>query len=241
LVVWVGGGNWGVGFASGPAVGWFPLGWREPYYPAYRVSRRYVTNINVTNTRIVNVTTIVNNYHTRNVTNVTYVNRNVPGAVIAVNRDAIIHARPVHRNIIRIDQAHIREARVMHYPDAAPDRTSVLGIHAGERSAVPSRTVIRPVVRQITPPPVRHVTVLEREDTRRAPGIRNSDNPPVAPRGNSNMTPARTGPQVDTAPKAPKNAPTRANVENDQGRTSTKQRRERHPGAPGAQCAAACA
>jgi len=70
LVAWVGGPslsvsvNIGGGFA-GPAVGWFPLGPREVYVPGYRVSPRYVRNVNVTH-----------------VTNITYINKvvNVPEA-----------------------------------------------------------------------------------------------------------------------------------------------------------------
>ena len=214
LVAWVGGSNWAVGFGSGPAVGWFALGWGEPYYPAYRVSNRYVTNVNVTNTRIVNVNYVVNNYNTHNFTNVRYVNREVPGAVIAVRRDAMIHSQPVERNMIRIDQAHLHEAQVMQHPGIAPDRTSVLGIHAGAPSAVPPRRAFsRPVVRQITPPRAHRSAVLEREDVHPAPGQGNTANAPVASRGNA--TPARTTPSVDENPRAPKNAPARANVENE--------------------------
>jgi hypothetical protein len=70
LVAWVGGSNWGVSFAIGsePAVGWFPLGYGEPYLPPYRVSPGYFRNVNVTNTRITNITNVANNYY--NTTNV---------------------------------------------------------------------------------------------------------------------------------------------------------------------------
>ena len=38
LVAWVGGSRGGVSFSigAGPAVGWFPLGPREPYFPSYQ-------------------------------------------------------------------------------------------------------------------------------------------------------------------------------------------------------------
>ena len=174
LVAWVGGSNWGVGIGAGPAVGWFALGWREPYYPAYRVSTRYVTNVNVTNTRIVNVTTVVNNYNTHNVTNVTYVNRTVPGAVIAMRRDDMVHAQPVYRSAVRVDEAHLRTAQVMSNPGAAPDRVSVLGVHAGERSAIPPRAAIsRPVVHQMQPPPAR-TTVFGGANNNGRPGFGNA-------------------------------------------------------------------
>lgn len=63
LVAWVGGPqlsvsvNIGGGF-SGPAVGWFPLGPREVYVPSYRVSPRYVREVNVTH--VTNITNVIN-------------------------------------------------------------------------------------------------------------------------------------------------------------------------------------
>jgi len=62
---------------------------REVYVPSYPVSRRYVNNINVSNTTV-NRTVINNVYNTtiikqqdRQCNDVNYVNRNVPGAVAA--------------------------------------------------------------------------------------------------------------------------------------------------------------
>ena len=52
-----------IGFGSGGGYGWCPLGWGEPYYPWYHSSRGYFRNVNVTNTRIVNITNITNNYY----------------------------------------------------------------------------------------------------------------------------------------------------------------------------------
>ena len=49
LVAFIGGRNWGfsfgVSFGRGPAIGWFPLGPREFYYPAYRASHVYIRNL----------------------------------------------------------------------------------------------------------------------------------------------------------------------------------------------------
>ncbi len=49
LVVWLGQPGWSATFDSGraPAVGWYPLGPREIYYPHYRSSRQHVRNLNV--------------------------------------------------------------------------------------------------------------------------------------------------------------------------------------------------
>ena len=70
LVAFIGGSNFSVsvGVGSAPAVGWVPLGWREPYRPWYRASHAHVRNVNVTH--VTNVTNITNN-----VTNVRLVNR----------------------------------------------------------------------------------------------------------------------------------------------------------------------
>ncbi len=50
LVAFVGEPGWNVSFTFGsaPAVGWFPLGWGEPYRPHYYCSSQYGRNINIT-------------------------------------------------------------------------------------------------------------------------------------------------------------------------------------------------
>src|SRR5256885_13050762 len=70
LVVWTG---------SSPRIGWFPLGYGEPYIPSYRVSRDYFPTINVNNTRITNITYVTNNYYRVDnvrITNIHYVHEN---------------------------------------------------------------------------------------------------------------------------------------------------------------------
>ncbi len=85
LVAWVGGPSFGVAVGIGGdfLVGWFPLGPREVFVPGYRYSPPYVERINVTNTVIVII-----RLREYNVTNVTYVNRGVVGAVTARCREA---------------------------------------------------------------------------------------------------------------------------------------------------------
>ena len=70
LVAFVGGGGFSVGIAvggGGGAVGWFPLGPREVYVPSYRVSERYVENVNISNTTVNR--TVINNYYQTTVVN----------------------------------------------------------------------------------------------------------------------------------------------------------------------------
>jgi hypothetical protein len=66
LVAFVGGRNWSLSIGSAP-VGWFPLGPGDVYDPWYRSSRRYYTQVNVTNiyVRNVNRTVIVNRIDSR--------------------------------------------------------------------------------------------------------------------------------------------------------------------------------
>src|SRR5208282_455229 len=63
--VGVGGGGFNLTLSIvGGGVGWFPLAPGEVYVPGYRVSRAYVNNINITNTRvnITNITKVYNSY-----------------------------------------------------------------------------------------------------------------------------------------------------------------------------------
>jgi hypothetical protein len=162
LVAFVGGPNFAVGIAvgGGAAVGWFPLGPREVYVPAYRVSPAYVNQVNVSNTNVsrttvTNVynTTVVNN-NTTVVNNVTYVNRNAPGAVTAVPTNAFTSAQPVADSAIRVNQSQLASATVVTRAAVTPTQNSVLGPseHAPRRAVPPGRAD-RPVVAKATPPP----------------------------------------------------------------------------------------
>ena len=146
LVAFVGGGPGG-GFAltvgGGPGVAWFPLGPGEVFVPAYRVSRVYVTQINVTNTRVPveRVTTVYNASRVSGaaVTQVTYVNRGVPGGVTAVSRETFVGARPVGRNVVNVRAEEIERAPVWHGgAGVAPERASVMGAGAATTSAPPA-------------------------------------------------------------------------------------------------------
>ncbi len=157
LVAWVGGPRFGVGV--GANVGWFPLGPREVYVPSYPVSRRYVNNVNVTNTTV--NTTVVNNYYTNvvvnkqvNVTNVTYVNQRVSGAVTATNGATFTSGQSVSRNIVRVDQREVVSAQVAAgAPAIAPTRQTVIGSGAPTRVQPPAAFVNRAVVAKTAPPP----------------------------------------------------------------------------------------
>jgi len=156
LVVFVGGHPGG-----GENVAWFPLGPREVYVPAYRVSPGYVNRVNVSNTTV-NQTTVTNVYNTTIINNntrinhVTYVNQNVHGAVTAMPQHAFASAQPVDRNAVRVNPREFRNAPVMARAAVRPAPEAVLGPHArygGRVAAPPAAIASRPVFAKTPPPP----------------------------------------------------------------------------------------
>lgn len=157
LVAFVGGGP-GFRFSVGVGVGWFPLAPGEVFVPGYRVSRRYVNNVNVTNTTV-NITKVTNVYNTvvvnRNtgVSNIRYENMRVNGGVTVVSRDAFVNARPAARNLLRVEPREIEAAQVSQRVEVEPVRQSVVGAGRPAPAKPPMAVIRRPVVSQRTPPP----------------------------------------------------------------------------------------
>ncbi|HWZ58377.1 MAG TPA: DUF6600 domain-containing protein [Gemmatimonadaceae bacterium] len=156
LVAFVGGGGWGVSVGiGGPAVGWFPLGPREPYYPAYRTDVRYRERVNVYNyTNIRQVT----NVNVTNVTNVTYVNRNVTNAVTVVPTRSFANGDGVARASVRVSPAQLGRAPIAgHTAPVVPTSRSLaprgVAVGGGRDIAPPSRLATRAVVATHAPPP----------------------------------------------------------------------------------------
>lgn len=156
LVVFIGaGGGWGGN------IGWFPLGPREVWVPSYPVSRAYMTQVNVSST-VVNETVITNVYNTTiinkttNITNITYVNKTVPGAVTAVPQNAFASAQPVAKVAVAVNAQQIASAPVASRVAVNPTREAVLGAKAstaGRVAAPPAAIANRQVVAKRTPPP----------------------------------------------------------------------------------------
>lgn len=166
LVAWVGGPHFaaGVGFgggglAAGVNVGWFPLGPREVYVPSYPVSRRYVNNVNISNTTVNQ--TVINNYYNTTivnknvaVNNVRYVNQNIPGAVTATSPRAFTSAQPVGRNLVAVNQREVVSApAAVRAPSVVPPKQAVLGAAAAANVHPPAAIQSRPVVARTAPPP----------------------------------------------------------------------------------------
>jgi hypothetical protein len=233
LVAFIGGGGFSIGVGVGSGVGWFPLAPGEVYVPWYRTSPRYVQNVNVTNTRVnvVQVTNVYNNYNVNHVSNVTYVNQRVTNSVTVVNHDTFVNARPVNRNIVRVDSREIQRAQVSSavVNNVQPARQSVIGVArpvnsrppqevmsrsvvATRQPVVASRPMDRPGMGRVNAPPVRTVRAvpvgqaqtLERGARGGAPPARTE----AAPRANApenNRPPAADMNRGNPRPSAPGN------------------------------------
>lgn len=191
LVAWVGGPRFSLSVSVGGGVagiGWFPLGPREVYVPAYHASPVYVNRVNVTNTTIVNNINITN----YNRTDVTYINRNAPNAVTAVPQNTFGTTRRVQDAAVPVQRNQLQSAQVINNAPVAPTRQSVLGYTPAGRVAQPPAAVQnREVVAKTTPPPPR-VPFNQRQQVLSAnPGrplepaqiqqLRSTQPPPVRP------------------------------------------------------------
>lgn len=164
LVAFVGGGaiaaSIELGGPAGVGVAWFPLGPRDVWVPPYHVSEVYMSNVNVTNSRVINRTEIVNVYNTTVVnrtTNVnvkrTYMYQNSPTAVTAVSKTAFQNGAPVGKAAVRMNPQEIQHARVNQTAAIAPTPRAVAGPSAPAKpSARPPATLAnRPVVTKMAP------------------------------------------------------------------------------------------
>jgi hypothetical protein len=183
LVAWVGGPHLSlsVSFGGGSGVAWFPLGWGEPYVPSYRASRNYFQQVNVTNTRITNITNVTNNYYVvnnnttivknTNIHNIRYVNQHVEGAVTAVPARALTNSESVSRSAVAVSAHEMRTATVVNTASVAPGRASVLG-RSGSPSMIPPAHVAsaRPVFSRMAPPEKPVPFEVKQEALARTPG-----------------------------------------------------------------------
>lgn len=181
LVAFIGGGA--------GAIGWFPLGPREVYRPAYQVSREYFTQVNVSNT-VVNVTQVNNFYQRRDeheMRDVHYTNQQVPGAVVAVAAAAFTQAKPVASAAVHFQTQNVAAQPVMLAPPVAPAKQSVLGPQPAQRKP-PEHVFTKQVVAQ-TPPPAPPAPIESK-----LPALRAQPGQPIA---------AASAPSRAAAPAAP--------------------------------------
>jgi hypothetical protein len=151
FVGFVGGGGFGFGFGGGfgGGIGWFPLGFREPYHPWYHSSGNYFRNVNITNTRITNVNVLNNSNHN----NFKYAYANNVRAVTAASRNTFVNGQAVNRGSMRVTEASLRGARVTNRADFSPNRSSFTGAAnaRGRVSMPPASVANRPVMARTAP------------------------------------------------------------------------------------------
>jgi hypothetical protein len=153
FVGFVGGGNFGfgVGFGGGfgGGVGWFPLGWGEPFNPWFHCSRAFINNVNITNTHITNVN-VLNNF---NGERFNYRYAHDVRAVTAASRGAFVNGQAINRGSVRVTEASLRGARVTTGAAVTPTRASFTGEAnaRGRISTPPSSVSDRSVMARTAP------------------------------------------------------------------------------------------
>lgn len=220
LVAFFGGSGISVSITTGN-VGWVPLGWHEPYYPPYRVSRHYIRNVNVTH--VTNITKVTNVTNVNNVTVNRYVNRR--GATM-VSADAMRRSEPVQRAVQRVDHRQIDNARVDRRariePSAAtagmsPRAAERMGLRDNDRGASQRRGAPGPDIRQSD----RRVTDLRPVEPRQVEPSRNRQQ--QGPRREE-----RTAPVANTTSRQPEQMQ-RQQAQPRQDRGEPQQRATREP------------
>jgi hypothetical protein len=189
LVAWMGGPGFGASFgiAGGGGVGWVALGWHDPFIPTYYVSPIYARNVNVSNSRAVNITVINNYYSTTNVTvrnttitNIQYENVRVTGAVVAVPGAALASGRPVAQAAVVVPVGAVGRASFVASANVVPAKAAVLGGHAPV--AAPMHIVTPRQIAAKTPPPPRPVSFEQQR-----PLLEKSNGVPLSPQTRANL------------------------------------------------------
>jgi hypothetical protein len=152
FVGFVGGPGFRVGFGFGGGfglgVGWFPLGFREPFFPGFRASPRFVTAINTRNTFIRNTTILNSPAHTFN-----YAYAHNVNAVTATTRSAFVSGQAINRGAAHLTEASLRGATVSNRTSFTPTRQSSLGATnmSGHVSTPPASVQNRSVIARTAP------------------------------------------------------------------------------------------
>jgi hypothetical protein len=139
-------GFFGGGFGFG--VGWFPLGFGEPFFPWFGCSHNFITVINVHNTFIRNTNVFNTNIH-----NVNFVNAHNVHAVTAVDRKVFVNGQAVNRGGVHLTPAALKGAQVTNSVGLKPTQHSSLGaVNVKSHVPTPSTAVQnRAVIARTTP------------------------------------------------------------------------------------------
>jgi uncharacterized membrane protein YgcG len=139
----------GFGFGFGGGIGWFPLGFGEPFHPWYHAGFGYVHDINIHNTVIRNTNTL--NAHS----NFNYAYAHNEHAVTAASRNSFVNGERVNRGAANISAASLKNAQVSsNGAGVSPTRASYSGAAARTGRSVatpPSSVQNRSVMARTTP------------------------------------------------------------------------------------------
>lgn len=133
------GGGFGfeAGFGFGGGIGWFPLGFGEPFFPWFPCSRNFINIVNVHNTFISNT-----NVFNTNIRNVNFVNAHNVNAVTTANRNAFMNGQAINRGANHLTAASLRAAQVTNSVGIKPTQHSALGsVNIRSHVATPSAAV----------------------------------------------------------------------------------------------------
>ena len=147
FVGFFGGGGFGFGFGGG--IGWFPLGFGEPFFPGFACSRGFIERVNVRNTFIRN-TNIIN---TTNIHNVNFVNAHNPSAVTVASRNNFVSGQAINRGGAHVTAASLKGAQFSNKVGVSPTRQSSLGAAntRGHISTPPASVQNRAVMARTAP------------------------------------------------------------------------------------------
>jgi len=154
LVAFVGGGGFGVNVSVGGPVGWFALGPGDAYFPGYYGGHDYFNRVNA---GYVNQT-VVNNYYGAwssgnvNYSQMSFANRNAPGALTAMPAAAFASGQAVATSAVAVNRTTMANARVLPRAMVTPTQSSLAAGRA-RAPAPPSALADRAVVAAHTPPP----------------------------------------------------------------------------------------
>jgi hypothetical protein len=139
-------GFFGGGFGFG--VGWFPLGFGEPFFPWFHCRREFITRINVRNTFIRNT-----NVFNTNIRNINFVNAHNVNAVTVANRNTFMNGQAINRGATHLTAASLRGATVTNSVGIQPTQHSALGaVNARSNVARPPASVQNRAVMARTAP-----------------------------------------------------------------------------------------
>lgn len=123
FVGFFGGGNFGFGFGFGGGIGWFPLGFGEPFFPGFGCSRGFIERINVRNTFIRN-TNIIN---ATNIRNFNFVNAHNANAVTVASRNNFVNGQAINRGAVHVTAASLKGTQVSNRASFTPTKQSAIG------------------------------------------------------------------------------------------------------------------